>query len=64
VSDRPLHLPEQPEAAAGDSGDPIMDDYGITHFLGKVSFHFADPEQIGNSQNYERTLSITSVDAQ
>lgn len=36
-----LNLPQQPEAAAGDSADPIMDDHGITHFQGEVSFHSA-----------------------
>lgn len=37
MSDRSLHLPEEPEAAAGASGAPVTDEYGITRFLGKVS---------------------------
>lgn len=64
MSNRTLHLPEQPEAAAGGSEDPVMDGYGITHFLGKDYFQFAGTGRIVNSQNYEHTLSIMPVDIQ
>lgn len=60
MSDRKVHLPEQPEAAQ-DSGDPIMDDDEITHFLGRLSFSFSGSERICNSQNSACTVPIMPV---
>lgn len=56
-----LNLPQQPEAAAGDSADPIIDDHGITHFQGEVSFHSACCPAVRSASVM---LSVTPMDIQ